>query len=404
MIEIKSYNKYLHYRKGQLEIEKIRLVNLVKKYGSPLFCYSVNQLKDNYYELKKSFKKIKPLICYAVKANFNPKVLQIISDLGLGADVVSMGELKCSLKSGIDNDKIVFSGVGKTDEEIKFALKKNIKQINVESEEELKEIEIQSKNLKKKPNITLRLNPNVDAKTLDKISTGRLEDKFGIDQKKVIKIFQRYKDNEFLNVNGLSIHIGSQICELEPFNNAFKKLRNLIIFLREKKIFIKTIDLGGGIGIVYNKNKDKLFNISEYANIVEKNFAELDLEIILEPGRSLVGSSGILISKVIRTKKGNKKEFLIIDAGMNNLIRPSLYNASHKILPLKFSKLKKKYEVVGPICETSDIFSKNQVLSELRKDDYLIICSVGAYGSSMSSNYNLREPAKEILVDGLKIV
>ena len=227
MKEIKSYNKYLNYRKGQLEIEKIRLDNIVKKYGSPLFCYSVNQLKDNYYELKKSFKKIKPLICYAVKANFNPKVLKIISDLGLGADVVSMGELKCSLKSGIDNEKIVFSGVGKTEEEIKFALKKNIKQINVESEEELKEIEIQCKILKKKPNITLRLNPNVDAKTLDKISTGRLEDKFGIDQKKVIKIFERYKNNQFLNVNGLSIHIGSQICKLEPFNNAFKKLRNL---------------------------------------------------------------------------------------------------------------------------------------------------------------------------------
>ena len=257
--------------------------------------------------MRDSFKKIKPFICYAVKANFNEKILKVISELGLGADIVSVGEFKKTLKSGIRSNKTVFSGVGKTDYEIKFALKRNIKQINVESEEELKEIEIQSKILKKRPNISLRLNPNVDAKTHDKISTGRLEDKFGINEEKVISIFKKYKNNKNINVNGISVHIGSQICKLQPFKKAFRKLRDLVLLLRKQNIFVATLDLGGGIGIVYNEKKDKIFKISEYARLIEKYFSDLGLEIILEPGRFLVGASGILISKVIRNKKGKKK-------------------------------------------------------------------------------------------------
>ncbi len=404
MNEVSNYNKYLAYEKGKLQIEKISLDKVMEKFDSPLFCYSVNQIRDNFFNLRDSFKKIKPFICYAVKANFNEKILKVISELGLGADIVSVGEFKKSLKSGIKSNKTVFSGVGKTDYEIKFALKRNIKQINVESEEELKEIEIQSKILKKRPNISLRLNPNVDAKTHDKISTGRLEDKFGINEEKVISIFKKYKNNKNINVNGISVHIGSQICKIQPFKNAFKKLRNLVLLLRKQNIFISTLDLGGGIGIIYNKKKDKIFKISEYAKLIEKYFADLGLEIILEPGRFLVGASGILISKVIRNKKGNKKDFLIIDAGMNNLIRPSLYSAHHKILAAKLSRLKKKYEIVGPICESSDIFEKNLKISKLNKNDFLVICSVGAYGSSMASNYNLRVPAQEILIDGTKIL
>ena len=404
MENISYYNKYLSYESGRLKIEKIFLDDIAFKYGTPTFCYSVNQIKDNLNNLKNSFSKIKPLICYAMKANFNKGIIKIMSNNNLGVDVVSKGELKESLKCGIENKKIVFSGVGKTDDEINFALKNNIKQINVESEEELKEVGNQAVSLKSEINISLRVNPNVDAQTHPKISTGRSEDKFGISEDKVVKVFKYYKDNKYLNINGLSIHIGSQICKIEPFRKAFKKIRNLILLLRKKNIFIDSLDIGGGIGIIYEAQKDKVFKISDYALLVENNFADLGIEIIIEPGRFLVGASGVLISKVIRIKKGKNKYFLIVDAGMNNLLRPSLYSSKHSIFPVKFGNKKIKYDVVGPICETSDIFRKSYLLSKQEKNDLIIICSVGAYGSSMSSDYNLRGFAKEVLVDGNRIL
>ena len=403
MQDISNYNKYLFYESGRLKIEKIFLDDVAKQYGTPTFCYSVNQIKDNLRNLKNSFSKIKPLICYAMKANFNKEIVKIMSKNNIGIDVVSKGELKESLDCGIKSNKIVFSGIGKTDEEIKFALQNNIRQINVESSEELKEISNQAVYLKRKINISLRVNPNVDAQTHDKISTGRSEDKFGISEEKIEKIFKYYKDNKYLNINGLSIHIGSQICKITPFKKAFKKIRNLIISLKKKDILIDSLDVGGGIGIIYDKKKDKVFEISDYALLVENNFADLGIEIIVEPGRFLVGASGILISKVIRVKKGKKKDFLIVDAGMNNLLRPSLYNSKHSIFPVKLGNKKTKYDVVGPICETSDIFRKSYLLSKQEKNDLIIICSVGAYGSSMSSDYNLRGFAKEVLIDGNKI-
>ena len=404
MENISYYNKYLSYESGRLKIEKIFLDDIAFKYGTPTFCYSVNQIKDNLNNLKNSFSKIKPLICYAMKANFNKGIIKIMSKNNLGVDVVSKGELTQSLKCGIENKKIVFSGVGKTDEEINFALKNNIKQINVESEEELKEVGNQAVSLKRKINISLRVNPNVDAQTHHKISTGRSEDKFGISEDNVVKIFEYYKDNKYLNINGLSIHIGSQICKIGPFRKAFKKIRNLIFLLRKNNIFIDSLDIGGGIGIIYEAQKDKVFKISDYALLVEDNFADLGIEIIIEPGRFLVGASGVLISKVIRIKKGKNKYFLIVDAGMNNLLRPSLYSSRHSIFPVKFGKKKIKYDVVGPICETSDIFRKSYLLSKQEKNDLIVICSVGAYGSSMSSDYNLRGFAKEVLVDGNRIL
>ena len=241
MEKISNYNKYLSYKSGRLKIENIFLDDIALKYGTPTFCYSVNQIKDNLYNLKNSFSKIKPLICYAMKANFNKGIVKLMSKNNLGVDVVSKGELKESLECGIKNNKIVFSGVGKTDEEINFALKNNIKQINVESEEELEEIGNQAKSLKRKINISLRVNPNVDALTHDKISTGRLEDKFGISKEKVEKVFRYHKDNRYLNINGLSIHIGSQICKIEPFRQAFKKIRNLVLSLKKKKYFDRFI-------------------------------------------------------------------------------------------------------------------------------------------------------------------
>ena len=403
MEDISTYNKYLAFNDDNLMIENLYLKSLAKKYKTPFFCYSANQIKDNYKNLKTSFKKIKPVICYAVKANFNKKILNLVAKLGLGADVVSKGELEQSINCNINRKKIVFSGVGKTEDEIIYALKEDIKQINVESEEELQDIIRLASIVGKKVDVSLRLNPDIDPETHSKISTGRLEDKFGITEDGINNIFKKYSNDSNLNINGISIHIGSQIKKISPFEKAFKKLRNLVIKLRAMGYKIKTIDIGGGIGIVYDKKKDKIFKVSDYANIVEKYFYDLDVEIILEPGRYLVGSAGILISKVVRIKKGQKKDFLIIDAGMNNLIRPSLYNAVHQIFSIKKSEFKKKYEIVGPICESSDIFRKNFQLPKLNKDDFLIICSVGAYGSSMASNYNLRDVADEFIIDGKKI-
>ncbi len=404
MKNVTKYNKYLEYKKDILFFDQINLEELSKKIKTPAYCYSVLQIKDNFEQLKKSFKKINPLICYAVKANFNHNIINILSKLGAGADVVSKGELKQSLNNGIRADKIVFSGVGKTIDELEFAILKNIKQINVESEEELNDIEEICKKKNKKINIGLRVNPNVDAQTHSKISTGRFEDKFGIPENRIVKIFEKFKSNNFLKVNSLSIHIGSQITTLGPFSQAFKKLRKLTRELKKKNFIIKSLDIGGGIGVTYNENKDKIFKISKYVKLVERNFSDLDTEIILEPGRYLVGESGILLSKVVRLKKGEKKTFLIIDAGMNNLIRPSLYNAEHQIFPVRKKKIKRKFDIVGPICESSDIFRKNFVISELKQNNLIIISSVGAYGSCMSSHYNLRENAIEILIEGKKII
>ena len=404
MKNVIKYNKYLEYKKDVLFFDKINLEELSRKIKTPAYCYSVLQIKDNFEQLKKSFKKINPLICYAVKANFNNNIIKTLSKLGAGADVVSKGELKQSINNGVRVNKIVFSGVGKTIDELEFAIRKNIKQINVESEEELTDIEKICKKQNKKINIGLRVNPNVDAKTHSKISTGRFEDKFGIPENRIVGIFEKFKSNNFIKVNSLSIHIGSQITKLKPFSEAFKKLRKLTKELKKKNFTIKSLDIGGGIGVTYNEKKDKIFKISSYVKLVEKNFSDLDAEIILEPGRYLVGESGIILSKVVRQKKGDNKTFLIIDAGMNNLIRPSLYNAEHQIFPVRKKKIKKKYDIVGPICESSDVFRKDFSISELKQNNFIIISSVGAYGSCMSSDYNLRENAIEILIEGKKII
>ena len=334
MIKVSEYNKFLSYNKNKLFLEDIPLENLGEKFDTPLFCYSVSQIEHNFVELQKAFKKVKPLICYALKANFNSNIIKILSNLGCGIDVVSNGELQKSLKNGVDNQKIVFSGVGKTNKEIEIAIKKNIKQINVESIEELDEIAIICKRLNRTINICLRVNPDVDAKTHEKISTGRSEDKFGISDKKVFEIFKKFKSNKFIKIKGLSMHIGSQIVLLEPFYKAFKKIKLQILKLKREGFEVSSLDLGGGVGIKYN-DKNKILDIKSYAQVIDELFSDLDLEIIIEPGRYLVGSSGIILSRVIRTKSGNNKDFVIIDAGMDNLIRPALYGAEHKIIPVK---------------------------------------------------------------------
>ncbi len=405
MNKISNYNKFLHYKNGNLFLENMSLIELGEKFNTPLYCYSLSQIEYNYKLIEKSFKKIKPLICYAMKANFNSEIIKTLSNLGSGIDVVSMGELKRSLSNGVRNEKVVFSGVGKTTKELKFSILKKIKQINVESSEELEEIDVICNKIKKKINVCLRVNPDVDANTHNKISTGRSEDKFGIANHKIENIFQQYKKNKYINLVGLSIHIGSQIVSLQPFKKAFKRIKEQILKLKNLGYNLTTVDLGGGIGIMYNNQQKKLIDIGEYAKLVEDTFANMNLEVIIEPGRFLVGSSGVILTKIIRVKEGLGKKFLIIDAGMNNLIRPSMYGAYHNIIPTKISKKKKNqsYDIVGPICETGDLFGKNIKIQKLKKDEYIIICSTGAYGSCMSSKYNLKDEAKEIFLKDKRV-
>lgn len=393
----------LQYKNGSLYIEDISLKSLISDNSTPFYCYSISEIEKNYRNFKKNTSKLDPLICYALKANFNSQIVAKLKDLGAGADVVSIGELKVALNNGIKPEKIVFSGVGKTAEEIKFALKKNILQINIESFEELIEIEQIAKSLgKNNINISIRVNPDVDAKTHDKISTGRVEDKFGVSISQTKEIFLKRRQFQNIRINGLAIHIGSQITSLQPFKNAFKKIKKLIMFFESQSIKISNLDLGGGIGINYSYNKQ--IDLKDYTKLIEENFKNFDLNIIFEPGRSIIGSSGILISKIIRIKKGLKKKFVIIDAGMNDLMRPSLYDAYHLIVPVKLNNESlSSYDFVGPICESSDVFGRGRKINKLSAGDFVAICSTGAYGSCMSSMYNCRGITPEIFVKDSKI-
>ena len=391
----------MKYKKNDLIIDGVRAEILVKKYSTPLYCYSFQKIKKNIINFKKSFNKISPLICFAVKANPNKILLKKISKLGLGADVVSIGELMRALKSGIKPNKIVFSGVGKTSKEISYAIDKKILLINAESKSEILEIERIAKTKNKKVNIGIRLNPNTDAKTLRQISTGKKENKFGVSEKAFLNLVNYLKNSKFLKLKCLSVHIGSQILDYKPYEKMLKVLQKVI---DKSKFNFEYIDLGGGMGIDYEKNKKRL-NYKKYSSNIKKFLKKNDSKIIFEPGRSIVADSGYLISSVIYIKEGDKKDFIIIDAAMNDLIRPALYNAKHKIIPVKRSKIKnnKVYEFVGPICETTDKFSTLKRFQKLKEKDLIVICDVGAYGMSLSSNYNLRPKPIELLIEKSKI-
>ena len=390
--------KYINKR---LSIEKVSLEHIAKKYGSPTYCYSYNQFMKNINHLKKSFKSFSPLICFAIKSNSNLNLLKEIHQFGLGADVVSMGELMVALKAGIKPNKIVFSGVGKTSEELTFAINKNILLINAESKSEIKEIERIAKLKKRKIKIGIRLNPNTDAKTLTQISTGKKENKFGVSNKSFIEIVKYCKKSKNIDLKCLSVHIGSQILDHKPYEKMLKVIDNILGKVNYKFEFI---DLGGGMGISYDDNSKKL-NYEKYNLAIKKFLKKHNSKIIFEPGRSVVGNTGILISKIIYIKKNDKKDFIILDAAMNDLMRPALYGATHKILPLikNNNKSKKIYEFVGPICETTDKFSDLKNFQILKEKEYIAICDVGAYGMSLSSNYNLRLKPVELLIKGSQI-
>ena len=389
------------YKKNKLAIGRFDISSIAKKYKTPIYCYSLKKIVANIQNFKKHFKRINPLICYAVKANSNLNILKEIKRNNLGADVVSGGELMKALKAGIHPKKIVFSGVGKVSEEIEYAVNKNILLINAESKSEILEIEKIAKKKKKVVNIGIRLNPNTDAKTLKQISTGKKENKFGVDQKMFLNLVKIVKKSKNLNLKCLSVHIGSQILSHKPYQNMLKVVNKII---KSSNYKFEYIDLGGGMGIDYDHD-NSILNFKKYSLDIEKFLKINSCKIIFEPGRSIVGDTAILITKVIYIKEGSKKDFIILDAAMNDLMRPALYGAKHKIIPLKkTNKISKKiYEFVGPVCETTDTFAIVKNFQKLKEKDYLIICDVGAYGMSLASNYNVRPKPLEILVKKSKI-
>jgi diaminopimelate decarboxylase len=391
----------MKYINKNFSIEKVKTQNLAKKFNTPIYCYSFEKLKNNINNFKKNFKTFSPLICFAIKANTNVALIREIGKLGLGADVVSIGEMMKALKAGINPKRIVFSGVGKTYTEISYAIDKKILLINAESKSEIIEIEKIAKSKKKIIDIGIRLNPNTDAKTLSQISTGKRENKFGINEKIFLELVKYSKNSKNIRLKCLSVHIGSQIVNHKPYE---KMLKVIDKFIKKTNHKFKFIDLGGGMGIQYNNN-DKKLNYKKYSTAIKKFLKNHKSKIIFEPGRSIVGNTGFLISKVIYIKENGAKNFIILDAGMNDLIRPALYGASHRILPAqKTGRISKKtYEFVGPICESTDKFATLKKFQKLKEKDIIIICDVGAYGTSLSSNYNTRPKPVELLIKGSKI-
>ena len=391
----------MKYNNNKLVIENVSIAKIAKKHGTPAYCYSFNQLKNNINEFKKNFKTFSPLICFAIKSNTNLNLIREIKKFGLGADVVSMGELMLAIKAGISPNKIVFSGVGKTSEEIKFAINKKIFLINAESESEVKEIERIGRLKKKKVQIGIRLNPNTDAKTIIQISTGKKENKFGVNEKTLTNLINFCKNSKTVELKCLSVHIGSQILDYKPYEKMLKIIDRVINKVNYKFEFI---DLGGGMGISYNY-KDRKLNYKKYNSAIKKFLKKNNCKIIFEPGRSIIGNTGFLISKITYIKNNGNKHFIILDAGMNDLMRPALYGAKHKTLAsIKRNKNSNKtYEFVGPICESTDKFLTIKNYQKLKEKDIVVICDVGAYGMSLSSNYNIRPKAVELLISGSKI-
>ena len=391
---------YIKLRKNNLCVENISAQQLVRKYKTPFYCYSLAQLKNNYHALSEAFRAIKPMICFSVKSNSNLYLLKELKKIGSGADVVSVGELLKAIKAGISPKKIVFSGIGKTEEEIKMAIKKKVLLINVESESELNLINKISKKISRKISIGIRLNPNVTGKTHQKISTGGKDEKFGLVYKDFINLCKKINKMRNLNLKGISVHIGSQITSVEPFKKVLAIINKII---KKTKINFEFIDLGGGMGISYSK-KEKQINLKKYAKLVSKFLKSKDSKIIFEPGRFIIGNSGILIAKIIYIKKSNNKNFIILDAGMNNLMRPALYNAHHEIVPLKKAGkfLRGNLKFVGPVCESSDKFSDKKNFSKIKEGEYVALLNLGAYGMSLSSNYNTRPTIAEVVVNGSK--
>lgn len=390
------------YLNNLLHAENIPLTQIAARFNTPSYIYSRNIIESNWKQFDNAFKH-KHLICYSVKANSNIAILNLLAKLGSGFDIVSTGELRRIIYAGGDPKKVVFSGVGKSKDEIDFALKHNIKCFNIESKEELFRLQNIATNLKLTAPVSFRINPDIDAKTHPYISTGLKENKFGIAIENAISIYKEASAMKSIDVVGIDCHIGSQIMELSPFIDTLNRIVALTNELKKYNIKLKHIDIGGGLGINYDDEQPP--SIQNYAIAISKIIQNSELEIIIEPGRSIVGNAGLLLTKVEYIKTTSSHNFAIVDSGMNDLMRPSLYDAWHLIKPvIKKTNVKKlKYDVVGPVCETADFLGKDRLLGKLEENDLLAIYSAGAYGFSMASNYNSRARAAEIMVDNEKV-
>ncbi len=389
------------YRDGMLHAENIAVSEIAEQVGTPFYCYSTAALTNRYNALRDALAAQDVTICYAVKANSNQAVIRTFAELGAGADIVSEGELRRALAAGVPADRIIFSGVGKTRDELAYALSENIHKINVESVPELEVLgEIAAE---RGAEIGIRVNPDVDAKTHEKISTGKADNKFGIDIGRALDVFAKARAMPGVKPVSVAVHIGSQLTDLAPLRAAYETVAELVTALRADGHEIDSIDLGGGLGIRYKDETPP--PLADYARIVQETTGNLGCQLFVEPGRMLVGNAGILVTRVIYDKQGQSRRFVIVDAAMNDLVRPAMYDAYHEIQPVRETRANTSTtdaDIVGPICETGDTFARGRALPPLKTDDLLVFQSAGAYGAVMASTYNSRLLVPEILVKGDK--
>ncbi len=394
---------HFQYRDGALFAEDVSLATIAEAVGTPVYVYSAATLRRHYRVFTQAFAGRKHLVCYAMKANSNQAVLRLLADMGAGMDIVSGGELARAKAAGVPGEKIIFSGVGKTDEEIRAALDCGIFCFNVESLPELRRIsEVAAARGQTAP-VSLRINPDVDAKTHEKISTGKAEDKFGIPWMAARAAYAEAASLPGVMVKGVAMHIGSQITTLEPFEKAFGLLAELVALLRADGHEISHVDLGGGLGVPYHGETDEPPHPRDYAQMVERTLGHLDVTYVFEPGRMIAGNAGVLLGRVIFVKETETKTFVISDIGMNDLMRPTLYEAFHHIRPLKEPDARtprRVVDVVGPVCETGDYIARDRELPEMARGDLFAVMTAGAYGAVMSNTYNTRPLTPEVLVDG----
>lgn len=394
---------HFQYRDGILHAEDVSIPEIAKAVGTPFYCYSTATLERHYRVFSEAFGDVDAMVCYAMKANSNQAVLKTLARLGAGVDVVSVGELYRALAAGIPAERIMFSGVGKTAAEMDAALAAGIYCFNVESEPELEVLNQRAARAGKKAPVSFRINPDVDARTHAKISTGKKENKFGISFERARAVYARAAELPAITVTGIDMHIGSQITELQPFQDAFKLLRELVDTLRADGHDIHHVDVGGGLGIPYRDDNNPPPSPEAYAHIVKDQLRGLNCRIVTEPGRLIVGNAGILVSEVIYVKDGGQKSFIVVDAAMNDLIRPTLYEAHHEIRPVivtAASAPRIKADVVGPVCETGDYLALDREMSMPKPGDLLAVGSGGAYGAVQAGTYNSRLLVPEVLVNG----
>ena len=388
------------YKDGVLHAEDVNLQALAEEVGTPFYCYSTATLERHFRVMDGAFKDTDHLLCYAMKANSNQAVIKTMAALGAGMDVVSEGELRRALAAGVPARKIVFSGVGKTAKEMAYALREGIACFNVESEPELELLSAVAQRVGQRASVSIRVNPDVDAKTHAKISTGKADNKFGITYLRASEVYARAAALPNLDVTGVDMHIGSQITELAPFEQAFKLMGELVVRLKSEGHNIRHVDLGGGLGVPYRGDNDIPPHPDEYAAMVKRTLGHLGLKYMMEPGRMIVGNAGIMVSRVIYVKENEGKTFVVQDGAMNDLIRPTLYDAYHEILAVEESRNEtvQEVDVVGPVCETGDYFAKSRRLPKLQQGDLIAIMTAGAYGAVQSGTYNTRPLIPEILV------